>query len=66
VFTPSDKPDPVHIEPTRPPTAVVTETAHASPPPPAENDPPKKKRGFWSKIFGGRDRTNDEKKARQQ
>ena len=30
VFTPSDKPDPVHIEPARPPAAVVTETAHGT------------------------------------
>jgi len=66
VFTPSEKPDPVRIEPPRPPVAVVTDTTHASSPPPAETEPPKKKRGFWSKIFGGRDRANDEKKARQQ
>ena len=67
VFTPSEKPDPVHIEPPRPPAAVVDRHRACVPRRRLRRPrPPKKKRGFWSKIFGGRDRANDEKKARQQ
>jgi 1A family penicillin-binding protein len=66
VFAPTEKPAPVHIEPTRPPAAVVADAAHEPPPPRAESEPPKKKRGFWGRIFGGRDRANNDKKARQQ
>jgi len=68
VFMPPDKPVAVHIEPTRPPAAAVSAAANPPPPPPTrtEPDPPKKKRGFWGRIFGGRDRANDDKKARQQ
>jgi penicillin-binding protein 1A len=64
VFPASEKPSPVHIEPGRP-AAVATNSASAPPPPQAPSEPPKKKRGFWSRIFGGKDRANDTK-ARQQ
>jgi len=65
VFTPSEKPSPVHIEPAKP--AVVVSDAGKTPPPPhQEPDPPAKKRGFWGRIFGKKDRANNENKARQQ
>ena len=64
VFASSEKPVPVHIEPSRP-MAVVSDAATAPPPPePAPNEPPRKKRGFWSRIFGGKDRGNDEKRSK--
>jgi 1A family penicillin-binding protein len=66
VFPASEKPAPVHIEPSRPP-AVVSNNASAPPPPQAPNEPPKKKRGFFSRIFGGgKNRANNDNKARQQ
>jgi penicillin-binding protein 1A len=67
VFTASEKPAPVHIEPGpgRSPV-VVSNAANAPPPPPAESEQPKKKRGFWGRIFGGKDRANNDNKARQQ
>jgi len=65
VFTPSEKPSPVHIEPAKP--AVVVSDAGKTPPPPhQEPEPPAKKRGFWGRIFGKKDRANNENKARQQ
>jgi 1A family penicillin-binding protein len=64
VFPAGEKPSPVHIEPNRPP-AVVANSAPAPPPAKADPEPAKKKRGFWSRIFGGKDRANDSK-ARQQ
>jgi len=64
VFASSEKPAPVHIEPGRPPAVVTDNASAAPPPPPAPNEPPRKKRGFWSRIFGGKDRANDEKRSK--
>ena len=64
VFTPSEKPSPVHIEPAKP-AVVVSDAGNTPPPPRPEPEPPKKKRGFWSRIFGGKDRANNDNKARQ-
>ena len=59
----TEKPAPIHTEPSHPPT-IVTDASNQPPPQPAAPDPeqPKKKRGFWSRIFGGRDKANDEKR----
>jgi penicillin-binding protein 1A len=65
VFTPSEKPSPVHIEQAKP-AVVVSDAGNTPPPPRQEPEPPKKKRGFWSRIFGGKDRANNDNKARQQ
>ena len=64
-FGPWEKPAPVHIEP-RPSSPVAVSQAAQAPPAASrvETDPPKKKRGFWSRIFGGKDRTNDEKRPK--
>ena len=67
VFATSDKPAPVHIEQQGRPPVVVSNASNAPPPPQAESEPPKKKKGFWSRIFGGgKDRANNDNKARQQ
>jgi len=65
VFTPSEKPSPVHIEPAKP-TVVVSDAGKTPPPPRQEPEPPAKKRGFWGRIFGKKDRANNDNKARQQ
>jgi 1A family penicillin-binding protein len=64
VFGPWEKPAPVHIEPGRPSVVVVTDASNPPPPPRGDPEPPKKKRGFWSRVFGGKDRANDEKHAK--
>jgi 1A family penicillin-binding protein len=64
VFGPWEKPAPVQIEQNRPPVAVSQATNAPPPPSQVETDPPKKKRGFWSRVFGGRDRANDEKRSK--
>jgi penicillin-binding protein 1A len=67
VFAASDKPAPVHIEQQGRPPVVVSNASNTPPPPQAESEPPKKKKGFWSRIFGGgKDRANNDNKARQQ
>jgi hypothetical protein len=65
IFASSEKPAPVHIEPNSRPPAVVSDATN-TPPPPArtEPEPPKKKRGFWSRIFGGKDKANDEQRSK--
>jgi 1A family penicillin-binding protein len=66
VFAPTDKPAPVHIEQQSRPPVVVADAPNTTPPPRTESEPPKKKRGFWSRVFGGKDRANNDAKARQQ
>jgi membrane carboxypeptidase/penicillin-binding protein len=66
VFTPDEKPAPVHIEPTRPPV-VIADASNAPPTPQAEIEAPKKKRGFLSRIFHvGGDKTANDNKPREQ
>jgi penicillin-binding protein 1A len=63
VFKGDEKPALPHIEDTGiPPQSAATSGVTPEPPPPAAEQP-KKKRGFWSRVFGGK---NSDKSATSQ
>ena len=66
-------PQPVAIESTglpdksreQAPAPAVAETSPTAVPPPSAPEPEKKKRGFWSRVFGKRDKDKDSEKKPQ-
>jgi hypothetical protein len=47
------------------PSAPATEASVAPATPTVETTPAPKKRGFWSRVFGGRDRDDKKQKERE-
>ncbi|HEY7191117.1 MAG TPA: PBP1A family penicillin-binding protein [Vicinamibacterales bacterium] len=61
----SSKPSaPVQPTAAHAPSAPATETSAAPPTPTVETPPAPKKRGFWGRIFGGRDKDDKNQKGR--